>query len=274
MKKMLLFFSAFYSFSSFALVGGSKSLNFDAVVSIEDAGETNCSGSVVGLKPLTIITAAHCVNSSKREDISVQKMVPTGILFGNHQLPGFDIAVLVFDNNARIPGLGEKNIFTLMPKLAKQMKSYRGPIETCGFGKQVSNYFSSESIGERKCGQGLYLEGDSYSDAFHTLYSKQFMNCYIMARPDEYRKLDFAKTLSGDSGGPLFRKINGKLVLIGVTNSVSFNISHENANSKDCGVPYGYVYRMKWSSVLNSNKVSTVLFTLAKTKMGADISGF
>lgn len=273
MRIIILLLSYFLPLSLFALVGGNNVYDRPQIVSIHDFNNAiYCTGVVVGIHPLTVITADHCVKGREEYEIVIEGNQPIKVLRGNQQILGLDLAVLIFKSDIKITGLTDKNIFSLDGQKSLGLESYRGKIKMCGFGGEINSGIVSQKVGNLKCGNGLYLGQKSYSSLSHSLYSKKYMIYNKWARNEELRKLKISTIMGGDSGGPLFIQNNGELILIGIATSFLPN-SDNIPLPDDCDIDLGAGFQFNWTSVLPSNQLATQFLKQAKERFGADIQG-
>lgn len=271
---MFLYLLSFYFLgdSAKALVGGNYARQMPQVVEIKNRyAKTYCSGSVVGLNPLTILTASHCVERKYRIDINVSYLHPKLIFKGNSKVKALDIAVLVFDQGD-IFSEDLKQTFTL-EKTNIDLKKYHGMVFLCGSGREVNNVEGVQIGGHKKCGESLFIKNQSFVDSMFSLYSKKYLICKKWVDPKELDKLNYATAIRGDSGGPLFISKNKKLYLLGLLQSGVVNLDQgRKTESSICGVSYGESFRSDWIPLQSDNKV-TLDFLRNTVKLGANITG-
>lgn len=274
---IVLPFFFFISFPLFALVGGRNIYNRPQVVGIHDfQGGVYCSGAVVGVNPLTVLTAAHCVKDREILDIVIEESQPLKVILANDKINGLDLAILIFKSNIKIKGVSEQNIFKLDGQKSLGLQNYRGRIEMCGLGGEINSSLISQRTGNLKCGSGLYLAQKSYSDRVHSLFSKKFMSCADLAKNEDYQGLKISTIFPGDSGGPLFIQNNEEFILVGITKSYfGWERGGFDKNGKhfDCDIEDGAGFQFDWTSVLPSNDLGTLFLKMAKDRHGADIQG-
>lgn len=227
-----------------------ESLPDPAVVFLEGV-EGDCTGSVVGLKPVTVITAKHCIAASAAY---LERTKPKAIIVKNFKdevfkafegvLPG-DIAIVIYEEPQEhfktLKTLTSKDLFHInnKPLIAGQK------FEFCGYGgfQHIMNDYSAGSF---HCGKSTLILDDSsldFSSEFpenaadlYDTYSiemqKKLLNSLVQDGLNDYgegtrigltnfpgeKKESLVQT--GDSGGPMFiRDEEGRKMLIAVSSA-------------------------------------------------------
>ena len=251
MKNLILASSLLLSLQAGAkVIFPVESLPDPAVVFLEGI-EGNCSGSVVGLNPVTVITAKHCIAASAAY---LDRTRPKTIVTRNFKdevfkafegvLPG-DIAVVVYEEPQShfpsIKDLTKKDIFHLnsSPLIAGSK------FEFCGYGG-FQHRMNDYSAGRFHCGVStLILEDasidfskefpddvDAKYDSYPEDQKKKILNSMVQTAlmnygadtrigltnfPGEKRE---SLIQTGDSGGPMFiRGEDGRKNLIAVSSA-------------------------------------------------------
>jgi Trypsin len=163
MKTKLLLATCLMALKAQAFVINPDFDSYDPAV-VKLSGEALCSGSVVGLRPLTVLTAKHCVtlgatNLGADKPIKIfQKNYP-GFPFdvNQNQTPG-DIAVLVF-SEAAAPALREMISQDDLFHLETQKIEHGTEVSFCGYGGTLpikGDYTS----GKLHCGKNYLVNDD------------------------------------------------------------------------------------------------------------------
>lgn len=228
-----------------AIVNGKEEAGMPAVVMLEGGGGV-CSGSIVGLNPLTVITAKHCAyyGAIQLKDTAPDKVVfdkfPTKIFnpaIGS--TPG-DVVVLIYPKElSKEFNISKKDLFTVAPVNLKLHDS----VSFCGFGSANidAKIISDNRI--KRCGQNnLIVESEQYvfQDNYNSVTSgrefselsvkelSEFLQTTTQLILSQYERgsrlgveLVSDSSLSvpagGDSGGPwLVKGEDERLHLIGV----------------------------------------------------------
>jgi hypothetical protein len=263
-----------------ALVGGHSDrgvyLNASTVVSLRtEDGFTYCTGAILGNSPVTVITAAHCVEDIDHpEEIIVNGHRVNQVIPGRASSPGLDLAILIMGPDYVRSPLDEKFV---LPERHERLSSYTGPVEMCGYGAEIPQVEMCQPTGRSlKCGEGLYLGVLSEFEMSHRLFTSQIMQCHNLASQEDLASLGVnnSETFIGDSGGPLFLEGRGPKTLIGVLREI-----HHAKNglpelwNKACDIEHGRTVEMRWTSVTGTNPDARMFLGVAKYKFGADITG-
>ncbi len=303
---MFLFLTSLYFFigNSFSLVGGGLTHNIKQVVELKnDHSRTYCSGAVVGLSPLTVLTANHCILNKELKDINVLGIRPQKIIQSDDNLSdiyssrlsfpvwktqyyewytrsgllekqsakGIDIAVLVFDSQDSF-GEDLKQAFTL-EAIDIDLEKYRGKMSLCGSGREINSANGVQVSGKMKCGESYFIPEQSSDKSLLYLFSKKYLLCKQWASVDQLAMLNYATAINGDSGGPLFIFKNNKFFLLALLKSglVNTDISLKNEPGR-CGVEYGESFRSDW--ILFGKKNQMIMdFLKGAVSLGANING-
>jgi len=213
--------------------------------------DSKCSAVVVGTKPLTLITAAHCLKevklfgSQQLPDISILNPDEIGVKSVKikqafyrpyHEVAeniSLDIAVLVFDAQLEQP-LKPVTISLKMPNQQNQLM-------VCGFGK---GHLEKETVNPR-CAKRNYLNKlIDFNQALPLSYKSKDEMLYIKSETqfsytkeisidensliainrlnlqDQYDN-QLGMVTEGDSGGPwLFEDVNKNYILIAISSLV------------------------------------------------------
>lgn len=231
--------------SAQAIVNGKEEAGMPAVVMLEGGGGV-CSGSIVGLNPLTVITAKHCAyyGAIQLKDTAPEKVVfdkfPTKVFnpaIGS--TPG-DIIVLIYPRElSKEFNISKEELFTVAPVGLKLHDN----ISFCGFG---SSNIDAKTISEnriKRCGQNkLIVESEQYifPDNYNKVVNEkdlseisekglteflQTTTQFVLAQYEVGSRLgveivsdpNLAVPAGGDSGGPwLVKSEDSRLHLIGV----------------------------------------------------------
>lgn len=222
-----------------AIVNGKEEAGMPAVVMLEGGGGV-CSGSIVGLNPLTVITAKHCAyyGAIQFKDTAPAKVVfdkfPTKVFNpAVGSTPG-DIVVLIFPKELSSEfKISKEDLFTVAPVTLKLNDS----VSFCGYGSANIDAKNITDNRKKRCGQNnLIIESEQYvfpdsGKAFADLSPlelTEFLQTTTQLVLSQYEvgsrlAVDLISNPSlsvpagGDSGGPWFVKnADNALHLIGV----------------------------------------------------------
>ena len=213
--------------------------------------KSTCSGALVGLKPLTVFTARHCVENNGGSVNPVAFISPDQkfyradrVLFPEStDLIQSDLALLTFLEATQIEGTEKdhfqyraEDLFSLAPV------DYRvgDEVEFCGYGLESDSSSPDTSFEFKKldlrCGKSQLIFtptalagwSDFGSDQEGVETIKKLLDSFSMGhrflatgryKDGEYQPTQ-PMTNRGDSGGPLFIRKNGTLHLIGITSAL------------------------------------------------------
>jgi hypothetical protein len=210
-----------------------------------------CSGSVVGLEPVTIVTAKHCVEAGA---VNLGYLKPKTILTKTFRdepfsvregiLPG-DLAILIYAENKmeidEVKNLTDADLFYLDPQELK----FGQDVEFCGYGG-TRFIVPDNSAGELNCGKNKIIldnkdlnfedflipyQGKNFDDLSVELQTKtlQSMVEFTLETYGAGTRLGFTNLPGdpkqslvqvGDSGGPIFiRDSQGHKQIIAVSSA-------------------------------------------------------
>lgn len=231
--------------SAEAIVNGKEEAGMPAVVMLEGGGGV-CSGSIVGLNPLTVITAKHCAyyGAVQLKDTAPEKVVfdkfPTKIFNPAIGATPGDIIVLIYPKElSKEFNIRKEELFTVAPVSLK----LHDTISFCGFGSANidAKIISDNRI--KRCGQNKliveseqYISQDNYNKVvnekdFSNLSEKElkeFLQTTTQLVLSQYEissrlgveiisDSNLSVPAGGDSGGPwLLKGEDSRLHLIGV----------------------------------------------------------
>jgi hypothetical protein len=191
--------SLFISHRSHALVNGTINTTLDSVVQLTsvlsqsdnpngDGTKINhvlgCTGALVGLHPITVITARHCVHQTLGVYLGhTLDWQATHIFESNfgkqpfdsatHAVPG-DIAVLIFDgtpDELSVHVDPHKDLFSVAP-IAVQSEQM---VSICGYGLTNNKAVASAIDNQRRCGENfLELENQAFQPLSFLSVIKRF----------------------------------------------------------------------------------------------------
>jgi hypothetical protein len=252
MNYLFLLVTAFIVDSASAVVYSNTSMKSPAVVALGRKGY--CSGVVVGLKPLTILTARHCAEKGVVQYMNHDPDLVISSSFlddvysvDQHKLPG-DISVLVFKNyQLQIP---VTSLFLLEPFKLQHWQT----ITVCGYGAskpEVSDTVTG--LNNQRCGTSSVHLDDPALNFFENGTDKNFskrsskkkakiLHSVVQGNLLEFgagSRLGIAAVLqdgsydkdhtqalvkSGDSGGPAFiQNDQGRNILVGINSMETVN---------------------------------------------------
>jgi hypothetical protein len=251
--KTLIIASALLSMPLFArgpVINPIESLPDPAVVLLEGI-IGDCTGSVVGLKPVTVITAKHCIaasadflNQTKPKTIVTKNFKDEVFKAFEGVLPG-DIAILIYEEPQEhfdsIKNLTKENLFHINTSLLTAGQK----IDFCGYGgfQPIMNDFSA---GKFHCGVNTLIvddpslnflsefpnDVDQKFDNYPSDQQKKILNSMVQDGLSTYgagtrigltnfpgeKKESLIQT--GDSGGPIFiRDEKGHKNLIAISSA-------------------------------------------------------
>lgn len=244
-------------------------------VIIELDGHGMCTGTIVGAEPVTVLTAAHCLQRpalvqyirGTRE--APRAVFDNSVIYANNIGASHkDLAVLVYPNTLQLRDVDTWNVATV----ASLADSGNMPIEFCGYG-YTDLTAGRGDLQKLNCGQNSLESGrptsvgDAYWFSFFQRILRQFPELLLVsAGLSRDVRGDFAwderKALlnAGDSGSPAFREDSrGRVHVMGVA-SLSFT---ENARNRVTGNVF--------SPLASPENIQTM--ERAVRKYGADIQG-
>lgn len=228
-----------------AIVNGKDEAGMPAVVMLEGGGGV-CSGSIVGLNPLTVITAKHCAYYGA---IQLKDTAPLKVIFDKFptkvfnpavgDIPG-DIVILIFPQElSKEFNISKDELFTVAPVSFK----LHDTISFCGYGSANIDAKNIRDNRKKRCGQNnLIIESEQYvfQDNYNRVANGKNLTDFSSIELAEFLQTTTQLILSqyetgsrlavelvsdsslsvpagGDSGGPWFVKSeDNSLHLIGV----------------------------------------------------------
>lgn len=236
---------AFFALRAEAIVNGKDEAGMPAVVMLEGGGGV-CSGSIVGLNPLTVITAKHCAYYGA---IQLKSTAPSKVFFDKFPTKVFnpavgdspgDIVILIFPQElSKEFNILKEELFTVAPVSLK----LHDKISFCGYGSTNIDAKNITDNRKKRCGENnLIIESEQY--IFQENYNRvvnrksytdlsaieltEFLQTTTQLVLSQYEvgsrlAVDLISDASlsvpagGDSGGPWFVKSeDSRLHLIGV----------------------------------------------------------
>ncbi|MEA9355619.1 trypsin-like serine protease [Bacteriovorax sp. PP10] len=231
--------------SAEAIVNGKDEAGMPAVVMLEGGGGV-CSGSIVGLNPLTVITAKHCAYYGA---IQLKGTAPAKVVFDKFPTKVFnpargdspgDIVILIYPQElSKEFNLSKEELFTVAPLSLKLHDS----VSFCGYGSTNLDAKNITDNRKKRCGQNnLIIESEQYvfQDNYNRVVnSKDFTDLsprelseflqtttqFVLSQYEVGSRLavelvsdpSLSVPAGGDSGGPWFVKSeDSRLHLIGV----------------------------------------------------------
>jgi hypothetical protein len=156
---LMIFIAEIGANQAFGLIGGVPNGELNAVVQLTGGGAI-CTGTLVGLNPVTVITARHCVayRVNKLADTDPEKVIQDDFnaeLFSvsSGKVPG-DLAILIYPTALSTQlGVKEPDLFSVAPPNLK----WQSAVSMCGFGG-TTMLAGAAGYGERRCGQALLVK--------------------------------------------------------------------------------------------------------------------
>ena len=252
MRLLFFFISALLAQTASAIIYSNSSFKSPAIVAL--GGRGYCSGVVVGLKPLTILTARHC---SEKGVVEYMNQSPDVVVTSHYnqeefsversRLPG-DISVLIFKTYKL--EISEESLFVIEPFELQHWQE----IMVCGYGSNKPEARDTVSgLNFQRCGTTSVHLDDPRLNFYDSGPGKNFsklsqkrkvriLHSVIQGNLLEYGAgsrvgvaaihkdgtYDRTRTQtlmkSGDSGGPAFiRNPQGRNVLIGINSLETIN---------------------------------------------------
>lgn len=151
--------------SAEAIVNGKDEAGMPAVVMLEGGGGV-CSGSLVGLNPVTVITAKHCAYYGA---IQLKGIAPSKVVFDKFPTKVFnpaigsspgDIVILIFPQElSKEFNIPKEDLFTVAPVDLK----LHDVVSFCGYGSTNIDAKNITDNRKKGCGQNnLIIESEQY----------------------------------------------------------------------------------------------------------------